>query len=103
MITAWDIDRAICSGKPLFYHYGFGNYCEIRPLHITKTEGRNFWFDAMITDNQGMDKRDQVGFYKVDNTSHSFSNSFIYISKTEMLAGRKVEKQSMINFVSKFA
>lgn len=99
MITKKEFYEAICSGKPLIYHYGFGENCQIEPLHITKTKGHLFWFEARIINNDNMSNYNKIGFYKVDNTIHSFSNSFIYTDGQDLLKGQVKEKQAQIKFL----
>ena len=82
MITAQEFR----SGKVVYYSsFGDKEYCKLKLLKITKKRGRVFWFDAEILDN---DKLRNCEFNQVGSV-HSYSNSFIYNTLNELMAGTK--------------
>ena len=98
MITKQTLYNHQCTGKPLIYDYGFNEYVTIRPTHITKTQGKHFWFEAMIEDNKNIsDKK-----YYAIGSIHSFSNAFISESLKQKDQENEKYKKTQIKFLKSF-
>jgi len=74
------------------------SYAVVKAGAIYKTKKNNFWFNAVIVDNSNLDSKDKP--WGAVGSEHSYSNSFIFKTKADLVAHVEVYKKVQIKALS---